>query len=113
MNAERRGARRKPLDVQVTYRVNGQARAESYQVEAVNVSETGILLRTELPLAIGTEIELEFALPGQTERLRLHGQVVWSNGVTDGGGRTFTGKGIHFTGYGAGCRALIAAYVGG
>ncbi len=111
MTKEKRLARRKPLTVQVTYRVDGQKREGAYHVESANISKDGILLRTNLPLAIGTAIELKFSLPGREEVLRLSGEVVWSRGVETMADSAFTGKGIHFTHCGDHCRALLEEYM--
>jgi uncharacterized protein (TIGR02266 family) len=111
MTREKRSARRIPLTVQVTYRVDEQERTGDYQVESINVSKDGILLRTDMPLAIGTAIELEFSLPGREEKIRTNGEVVWSRGVSQHGEPSFSGKGIHFTECEDRCRSLIAEFI--
>ena len=107
---EKRAAKRKPLVVQVTYWVDGQERAAAYRVDSVNVSRDGILLRADLPLAIGTEIKMEFSLPGRVKKIRVRGEVVWSNELKGSDEQPFTGKGIHFIGYEKGCRDLLQDY---
>jgi len=96
MGAEKRTSLRVPLSVNVAYWVNQQERKEAYQVESVNVGEGGIFIRTDLPLGIGTEVHLEFTLPGGGELIRLKGKVVWSGGITTTGEKTALGKGIEF-----------------
>jgi Tfp pilus assembly protein PilZ len=96
MNAEKRASLRIPLSVVVTYRVDQQDRIDTYTVESVNIGEGGILLKTTLPLGIGTRVMLEFALPGSAEVCCFNGEVVWTGGVHASGEAAASGKGIKF-----------------
>lgn len=96
MRTEKRTSLRVPLSVNVVYWVNQQERKEAYQVESVNVGEGGIFVQTDLPLGIGTEVHLEFTLPGGGGPIRMTGKVAWSGGVTTTSERTVLGKGIEF-----------------
>ncbi len=96
MHAEKRSSLRIPLSVGVTYWVDQQERVETYDVESINIGEGGILLKTALPLGIGTRVKLEFSLPGVAEMYRFNGEVVWSGSVRKKGETTVTGKGIKF-----------------
>jgi uncharacterized protein (TIGR02266 family) len=96
VHAEKRSSLRIPLSVVVTYRVDQQDRINTYNVESVNIGEGGILLKTALPLGIGTRVKLEFALPGSTEMCSFNGEVVWSGGVQNKGEVAVSGKGIKF-----------------
>ena len=89
--AERREHARYDLSVEVDYS-HGDTFLFSY-IE--NISEMGIFIRTEDPLALGTEIELAFTPPGG-ERLRLRGEVVWINPVKPGGENLNPGMGVRF-----------------
>jgi uncharacterized protein (TIGR02266 family) len=111
MVADKRSSIRVPLSVSVTYRVNDQERADAYRVESVNIGEGGIFLKADLPLGIGTEVELEFSLPGNSAILRFRGKVAWaggSGGGVEGSGR---GKGIEFTECDDRCRSELRQYV--
>jgi uncharacterized protein (TIGR02266 family) len=96
MADERRHSSRVPFAIKVAYWVNDQKREEAYIVEAVNISEGGIFLKTDLPLGIGTDVHLELSIPGSPEPLRLRGQVVWSGEEIAGEGKRVIGKGIQF-----------------
>ncbi len=60
-----------------------------------NISAMGIFIRTEKPLAIGTEMDLSFRPPGY-EPFRLRGQVAWINPVRADGDNPNPGMGIRF-----------------
>ena len=97
MGTEKRTSLRIPLSVSVTYRVNGQERIEEYSVKSVDIGSGGIFLKTDLPLGIGTEIQLEFLLPECDDTCRVNGKVVWSGSIADRGQGVINGKGIAFT----------------
>ncbi len=108
---EKRLSLRVPLSIIVTYWVRQQERKEVYEVEAVNIGEGGIFIKTDIPMGIGTEIQLEFSLPpGGIKPLRISGQVVWS-GEAEKGGKSVFGKGIRFTKCDEHCRKLLAEYI--
>lgn len=111
MWSERRTSERTPLSVSVTYRVNQQERVEAYRVQTVNVSEDGIFLKTNLPLGIGTKVELEFKLPGHDETLRFYGEVVWSGTANSKEEKKMSGKGIKFTECDDRCRRQLTDYI--
>ena len=60
-----------------------------------NISEMGIFVRTEQPLAIGTRLLLTFAPPGY-ESFKLAGRVAWINRVREGGDNPNPGMGVRF-----------------
>ena len=93
----RRSSPRIPLAVSVAYWVQDQKREEAYVVEAVNVGEGGIFLKTDLPLGLGTEVQLEFSIPGSGEKLQMVGKIVWSKEEIVGEEKRVVGKGIRFT----------------
>ncbi|PIV82921.1 MAG: hypothetical protein COW52_11035 [Nitrospirae bacterium CG17_big_fil_post_rev_8_21_14_2_50_50_9] len=96
MPAEKRASFRIPLSVNVTCQVNQQERSEPYQVDSVNIGEGGVFLKTDIPLGIGTEVQLEFSLPGSAEAYRIGGEVVWSGSVYQRDQGAVSGKGIKF-----------------
>lgn len=108
---EKRASARVPFSVRVSYWVGQQERVEAYQVETVNISEDGVFLRSDLPLGIGTGVELEFSLPGSPEKLRVRGKVVWSGGTANKTEGTVFGKGIGFTECDDRCRSLLTRYI--
>ncbi len=60
-----------------------------------NISQMGVFVRTEKPLAIGTEIRLSFAPPGQPS-FKLVGVVAWINRVRPSGDNPNPGMGVRF-----------------
>ena len=96
MVTDRRASLRVPLSVNVTCTVNRQERVEKYKVKSVNISDGGIFLQTNLPLGIGTKVELAFLLPGREDSLRCRGDVVWFGGTKKRGEGAKLGKGIKF-----------------
>lgn len=113
MGIEQRASKRIPLSVVVKYRVNSQERVGTYRVQSVNIGERGIFLKTDLPLGIGTEVQLEFTLPETNEKLRFKGKVVWSGSVKEDGKEPVAGKGINFTGCDDRCRRQLMEYIRG
>lgn len=94
----------------VTYQVDVQFRTESYQVRSFNLSEEGILVQLDTPLALGTDIHLRFRLPGTEQDLSLEGKVVWLR--TDGiHGEGRGGKGIEFKNVDPETRRILQDYV--
>jgi uncharacterized protein (TIGR02266 family) len=53
----------------------------SYLGPTKNLSAGGMCVIVDSPLAIGSEVQLEFALPGNGEPIRCGAQVVWSDKV--------------------------------
>jgi uncharacterized protein (TIGR02266 family) len=51
----------------------------SYLGPTKNLSAGGMCVIMDSPLAIGSEVELEFGLPGRGEPVRCSAQVVWSD----------------------------------
>ena len=60
-----------------------------YVVEAENVSETGLFLRSEKVFPVGTQLHLVFGRPPDLPRLSAEGIVRWSEGGK--------GVGVEFT----------------
>ena len=108
---DHRASRRVPLAVNVAYWVEDQKREEAYMVEAVNVGEGGIFLKTDLPLGIGTAVHLEFTIPGTHGMVQLKGKVVWSKEEMVGREKRAVGKGISFTEWEDGTQEQLAAYM--
>jgi uncharacterized protein (TIGR02266 family) len=94
-DGERRRSLRISIDMLVTYWVDVQDRTESYKVKSLNLSEQGIFIRIETPLALGTEVLLRFRLPGSSDALSVKGEVVWVRNRPEDEDEP-AGKGIRF-----------------
>ena len=51
----------------------------SYMGPTKNLSAGGMCVVVDNPLAVGSEAELEFKLPGSTEPITCTGRVVWAD----------------------------------
>ncbi len=61
-----------------------------------NISEMGIFIRTETPLAIGTKLTLRFHVD-ESAPLVLDGEVTWINPFRESGDNLNPGMGVRFT----------------
>jgi CheY-like chemotaxis protein len=61
----------------------------------VNLSVSGLLLETRLPLPVGTTLNLSFRLPTAPDELRLMGRIVWTTPGPAGTSRS----GVEFLGF--------------
>lgn len=87
---ERRQSDRYPTHIQVDYRSD-----ENFLFSYIeNISEMGIFIYSENPLAVGTELELRFGRDGEPP-LEVRGTVAWVNPVR-GGDDINPGMGIRF-----------------
>lgn len=78
---------RVPVEVRVDYETVLSGRS-------VNMSKSGVFVRTGTPLPVNRLLGLRFRLPGLSEEFRIRGKVVWSNPRP---GKTYPqGMGIHF-----------------
>lgn len=69
---DRRRHTRKPVSMQVCYRT-----LDTFFYDyALNISLGGIFIKTENPLARGSEVEIEFQAPGSPRSFRTKGTVV-------------------------------------
>lgn len=94
---------RAPVEVRVDYETAVTGRS-------VNVSQTGIFVRTAKPLALNETLTLRFRLPGVAEEFQVQGRVVWSNPEKRG---TYPqGMGIRFVDLPAVQAEHIRAFVG-
>ena len=79
----------------VTWAVDCVADDTFLYASIANISEMGIFVRSEEPLALGTRINLAFAPPGH-EPFRLVGEVAWINPVRANGDNPNPGMGVRF-----------------
>ncbi len=94
---ERRAHTRIPLHVPAT--IYGEAGAQSVATHDLSIS--GACISTDVPLSVGSEVEVDVSLPTERAPVRVKGEVRWSR----------KGKaGIVFR---SGGLAAVAAFVGG
>lgn len=87
--AERRREVRHEIKLNVNY-----SHGDTYLFsKSGNLSEMGIFLITDNPLAAGTIIELRFDTPGSGAPIEVTGEVVW---IDPGNYETPTGMGLRF-----------------
>ncbi len=76
--------------------------------QSVNISESGLLLRTERPLPLETEVDLKFSLPYNTRSIQARGRVVR---YTDRDAEGLVGLAVHFENIGGEDRAAISTFI--
>lgn len=87
--SERRTSERHPIKLDVNYK-----HGETYLFSrSSNLSELGIFLVTQTPLANGSRIELQFSPPDGGEPIQVVGEVMW---IERGGGGKEPGMGVRF-----------------
>lgn len=86
---ERRRAIRSPLTVRIDYATVDEIFSEFTR----DINEGGLFIETEKPHAPGTEVSMQFHLPGSDEVVETVGRVVR---VSKGGGGAPPGMGIEF-----------------
>lgn len=88
--------RRRYLRAPFAKKVDVEVRGETFSLNAVTLSERGIMVRMETPLARGTPVEVRLAIPG-AETLSLGGEVIYVRGGTGKGLALAAGVAIKFT----------------
>lgn len=86
-------APRKSTRVLAKLEVRIEGRARKLVCQSENLSSTGMLLRAAKGIPLGTELELEFNLPGNPEPLHIRARVMRE---TRPGRERFTGIGVRF-----------------
>ena len=76
--------------------------------QSVNISESGLLLRTERPLPLETEVDLKFSLPYTTRGIQAQGRVVR---YTDRDAEGLVGLAVHFDAISEEDREAIATFI--
>ena len=76
--------------------------------QSVNISESGLLLRSERPLPLETEVDLRFSLPYSTRNIQAQGRVVR---YTDPDAEGLVGLAVHFDAIGDEDREAIASFI--
>jgi type IV pilus assembly protein PilZ len=88
--------RRRSNRFEVTWQVDCETEDTFLYAYITNISEMGIFVKTEKPLAVGTELVLRFAPPSNEETFVLRGIVQWINPVRPLGENLNPGMGIRF-----------------
>ena len=88
--------RRRSNRFEVTWQVDCETEDTFLYAYITNISEMGIFVKTEKPLAVGTELVLRFAPPSTEESFVLRGIVQWINPVRPLGENLNPGMGIRF-----------------
>jgi type IV pilus assembly protein PilZ len=90
--SERRSAPRHAITLRVDYK-----RMNTFFADyAKNISKGGTFIRTSKPLDIGTEFVFVLSIPGQSDHLQLHGEVIWTVSEQDANDEQPAGMGIRF-----------------
>jgi uncharacterized protein (TIGR02266 family) len=102
---DRRGGPRLKVEVPIEFQ-----KVQPFQEAAsFNLSMWGVFIRTPAPLGTGDRVHLQFCLPGNDARVRVMGQVVWSNLDPNKWGGA--GMGIRFLDLSAADREVIDAHL--
>ena len=88
-SSDRRRSAREDLKIPVDY----SAVDAFFSEFTTNVNEGGMFIATETPSPLGTEVALEFRLPGLERPVNVPGRVAW---ISDGKGEAPVGMGIEF-----------------
>ncbi len=80
----------------ILIRVNYQNVDSLFSEFARNINEGGIFVETEIPQPLGTNVELEFKLPGADRPIEVIGNVVRSIGPDQVGSDGVVGMAIEF-----------------
>jgi type IV pilus assembly protein PilZ len=86
--------RRRSDRIEVTWAVDCETEDTFLYASITNISAMGIFVRTNEPLAVGTEVTLRFAPPNSPGGFVLRGQVQWINRAVAGSPNP--GMGIRF-----------------
>jgi type IV pilus assembly protein PilZ len=100
---ERRGSPRADLVVRVNYQTVDSLFSEF----ARNINDGGIFVETDTPQPVGTNVELEFKLPGADRPIEVVGNVVRSISTDQVESDGVPGMGIEFENLGADLREQI------
>jgi c-di-GMP-binding flagellar brake protein YcgR len=104
---ENRDFIRSNLSTMVTYKLTDEPEAEENRCISVDISPSGIKVFSKQALAAGTNIQLSFCLPDDTELISAQGKVMWSK-ITE---EKFAEIGIEFTDIDHQGTSKINAYV--
>src|SRR5580658_9833590 len=80
----------------ITLRVDYKRMNTFFADYAKNISKGGTFIRTGKPLDVGTEFVFVLSIPGQTDQLQLHGEVMWTVDDEHATAEQPAGMGIRF-----------------
>jgi type IV pilus assembly protein PilZ len=80
----------------VTWQVDCETEDTFLYAYITNISEMGIFVKTDKPLAVGSQLILRFATPGSGDSFVLTGLVQWVNPIRPLGDNPNPGMGIRF-----------------
>lgn len=99
--------RRNSPRAEFVVRVNYQTVDSLFSEFARNINDGGIFVETDAPQPIGTNVELEFKLPGAERPIEVIGNVVRSVGADQVGSDEVSGMAIEFENLDSDGRQLI------
>jgi uncharacterized protein (TIGR02266 family) len=100
---------RRPVRVSIRVRDVGDPTQAEIHLDALDISQGGAFLQSELLLEVGDELEVTFAIPGELRRIQVHAKVAWA--TRGGGAQEKAGMGLQFTDLRESDRQLIADFV--
>jgi myo-inositol-1(or 4)-monophosphatase len=104
--SERRAFRRTEVKMAITYQSGEEFKADYTR----NLSEGGLYVQLSTPLPIGTNLQVDLALPSLQQTIKIQGVVVWAQNPSRGG-RGVPGMGIQFLAMEPGDREVIGRLV--
>ena len=106
--AEDAGVRRRSDRVEMIVRVDYKTVDELFSEFARNINEGGLFVRTDVPPEVGSNVALQFQIPGKQDPIQVIGRVVR---VTEGDATEGPGMGIEFEDLDSQSRELINSLV--
>ncbi|MBI5197269.1 MAG: PilZ domain-containing protein [Nitrospirae bacterium] len=106
MSIDRRKHLRASISISVSYWSDGKEPVQSF---TQTIGAGGLFIETAVPLALETSLKIEFCIPGEPQKTKVHGKVVWIRArfVQDAS----PGMGIQFVGITRSEREKIQALV--
>lgn len=100
---------REAVRITVVFNVTGEVGARQVVGQARDLSATGMLLETPMPLAVGTKLPIEFYLPRTRAQIKVTGTVLRASKTPEGACLS----GIRFVDLSQSNQELILDYVAG
>jgi uncharacterized protein (TIGR02266 family) len=85
---------RRPVRVSVRVRDAGDPTDGEVLFDALDISQGGAFLQSDLLLEAGAELEVTFAIPGEIRPIRAHARVAWATRTASAKGSA--GMGLEF-----------------
>jgi uncharacterized protein (TIGR02266 family) len=100
---------RRPVRVSIRVRDAENPTEGEVLFDALDISQGGAFLQSDLLLEIGAELEVTFAIPGEIRPIRAHARVAWATRTASAKGSA--GMGLEFVDLNEADRKLIADFV--